>query len=137
MTQGSIIPVDATVELPHYFEDQAQKIKEIAETREEISEKRLANFRPTYPEADLQTEFKEDLAIGVGGSLWLGANIDSNELHANIAGLPADIKDLLQSGDFKAVIERGYNVLTFEPSTNLICRIYYWPLLKSTLISTA
>jgi hypothetical protein len=112
---GAIIPADTTLELPAYFDTQAAKVKEIAKEREGISEKRLANYLPSYPEAELQTEFREDLAIGVSGKMWLGAKIDTEELHANIAGLPNDVKELLEQDDFKAVIEKGFNVLTIEP----------------------
>ncbi|MDB5186286.1 MAG: hypothetical protein JWL85_809, partial [Candidatus Saccharibacteria bacterium] len=114
-TASAIIPADTSLELPAYFEDQATKVKEIAKEREGITEKRLDNYRPSYPEAELQTLFREDLAIGVSGKMWLGAKIDAEELHANIAGLPDDVKELLEQGDFKAVIEKGFNVLTIEP----------------------
>ncbi len=112
---GAIIPAGTSLELPAYFEEQATKVKEIAKERESIAEKRLGNYLPEYPEAELQTEFREDLAIGVSGKMWLGAKIDTAELHANIAGLPVDVKELLEQGDFKAVIEKGFNVLTIEP----------------------
>ena len=45
---------------------------------------------------------------------WLGAKIDTDEMQADIAGLPSEIQELLEQGDYKTVIERGFNVLTFD-----------------------
>ncbi len=51
----------------------------------------------------------------MAGSVWLGATIDPQELSANVADLPEAVKQLLEAGDYKAVIEKGFNVLTFDP----------------------
>jgi len=111
---NAIIPSNTSLALPAYFEDQATKVMEIAKEREAISEKRLSIFQPSYPEAELQTKFREDLVIGVSGSLWLGVKIETEELQANFGDLPDDVVELLEQGDFKTVIEKGFNVLTIE-----------------------
>lgn len=111
--QPEIVPAGSAVELPAYYDEQAAAVEEIAKERESIAKRRLANFFPDYPEEGLQTEIKEDLVIGVG-STWLGAKIDVDELRADVEGLPAEIQELLEQGDYKTVIERGFNVLTFD-----------------------
>jgi curved DNA-binding protein CbpA len=50
-----------TIGLPDYFEQQSARVLEIGEEREGIADRRLGNFEPTYPEAELQTELKRTL----------------------------------------------------------------------------
>ncbi|MBC7708087.1 J domain-containing protein [Polaromonas sp.] len=114
---GTDIVTVSSLQLPAYYEQQAEKVRELAAKRQEVVEKRLANFQPTYPGAELQTEAKPNLAIGVGEDVyrWFGVAFDSETSSANLDNIPAEIAELLNAGDYKAVIERGYNVLTYAP----------------------
>jgi len=108
----------SAMELPAYFDQQAEKIREIAATRQEVVEKRLANFRPVYPEAELQEgEAKPDLAIGIGEESfrWFGVTYDHETSSANLQPISNQLTELLDKGDYKAAIEGGYNVATFAP----------------------
>lgn len=111
------VVVASSLELPAYFDQQAEKVLELAAKRQEVVEKRLANFRPTYPEAEAQTEAKPNLAVGIGEGTfrWFGVVFDAETSSASLDSIPAEIADLLEAGDFKAVIENGYNVQTFAP----------------------
>jgi hypothetical protein len=115
-TEG-VVELAAAAEptLPAYFEGQAARVQAIADEREEIAKKRLSNMQPTYPAAELQTEFRAKLAFGGSGKKWLMAELDPEAFHGDIGELPEDIAALLQAGDFGTVIERGFNILTFEP----------------------
>lgn len=108
----------SAVELPAYFDQQAEKILEIATKRQEVVEKRLANFHPVYPEAELQEgEAKPDLAIGIGEEKfkWFGVTFDHEASSANLQPIPDEVVELLDKGDYRAAIEDGFNVLTFAP----------------------
>lgn len=111
---GAAAPASTSLELPAYFENQAVKVQDIATEREKIVAKRLNNCLPQYPAAELQTTFQPKLAIGIAGELWLDAKVDIDELQTDIGMLPADITELLERGDFEAVIARGYNVVQVE-----------------------
>lgn len=113
-----------TVKLPAYYDQQAQKVQELARKRQEVAEKRLANLRPTYPEAELQTESHSNLAVGVGHDTlrWVTGSFDPETKTANFGNTPDEIGDLLEAGDIQAVIAAGYNVLTFAPLEQLDIR---------------
>lgn len=117
-TPSTNVVLASAMELPAYFDQQAGKIREIATTRQGVVEKRLANFRPVYPEAELQEgEAKPDFVIGIGeeGFKWFGVTFDHETSSANLRPIPEKITELLDKGDYKAVIEGGFNVLTFAP----------------------
>lgn len=105
-----VFPPRTTLELPDYYDDQVEKVKEIAKQREVITKKRLANFEPIYPEPALQTEFKPNLAISIADNMWLAAKIDREKLNVNIQNLPPTIEKLLRRGDIAAAIKKGFNV---------------------------
>ncbi len=106
------------IELPTYFDEQAAKIKEIAEKRQVIVEKRLANLKPTYPEIELQDEAQQTLALRFG-SVWLGLIVDTEKQSVNSVDIPSDIKQLLSEEDYVTVIQNGFNVMTIEPLDQL------------------
>ena len=116
-TSSALVSAES-IELPAYFDEQAAKIKEIAKKRQSVAEKRLANFRPTYPEIDLQDEAKPALALRFG-SLWLGFVVDTDELSVNNVDIPADIQELLTNEDYSAAIQNGFNVITVDPLEQL------------------
>jgi hypothetical protein len=114
-----------SIELPAYFDEQAKKVQEIAEKRQAIVEKRLANFKPTYPEAEMQTEVLPALALGFGPSerrSWFGFVVDREGQSVNAVDISEEIKQLLASQDYTAVIRSGFNVITFEPMDQIDLR---------------
>jgi curved DNA-binding protein CbpA len=115
-TTGTDVAVQSTVslELPAYYDEQAARVQEIANERDSITDKRLGNLEPIYPEADLQTELKEDLIIGVAksnGQIWLGAKIDVETDSAAFQQISDEVKGLLDQGEYKTVIEQGNGLL--------------------------
>lgn len=112
-TSATLVSPDS-VELPAYFNEQAAKIKEIAERRQLIVEKRLANFKPTYPEEELQDTAQPALALRFG-SVWLGFVVDADEQSVNAVDVSKEAKQLLADEDYAAAISAGYNVMTVEP----------------------
>ena len=108
------LPVPTTIGLPDYFEQQAARVAKIAEEREGITDRRLKNFEPTYPEAELQTEQQENLILGIetdGGHTWFAMKLDSNTGNAEADELTAEVKDLLNNGEYKTVIQRNYGIV--------------------------
>jgi hypothetical protein len=108
----------SSLELPAYYDQQAERMREIATKRQEVVEKRLANFRPFYPEAEIQEgEAKPRLAIGIGEEefKWFGVVFDHETSSANVQPIPDEVTELLNAGKYQAAIESGYNVLTFAP----------------------
>lgn len=103
-----------SIDLPAYFDEQATKIKQIAEKRQAVVEKRLANYRPTYPEQELQTEAQPALALRFG-SVWLGFVVDANEQSVNATDIPEATRQLLAAEEYAAAIKSGFNVITVEP----------------------
>lgn len=63
-TPSSELVDPAMVTLPDYFDTVAKQVRNIATTRQEIVQKRLANYHPQYPEADLQSEAKSAAIFG-------------------------------------------------------------------------
>jgi curved DNA-binding protein CbpA len=103
-----------SLELPTYYEEQAAKVQEIANERDSITDKRLGNLEPTYPEADLQTELKENLIIGVASGerhIWLGARINVADDSAAFQEVSNEVKALLNQGEYEAIIAQGHGLL--------------------------
>jgi curved DNA-binding protein CbpA len=101
-----------------YYELHAARIQAIATERDAVIDKRLENFQPEYPEAELQTELKENVIIGVigdGKQMWLDANLDVDADSAEFKQVPADVAGLAKQQEFKAIIERGYGVMLVRP----------------------
>lgn len=118
---GESVPEESTslvspesIGLPGYFDEQAAKVQELAEKRQAVVEKRLANFKPTYPEEELQTEAQPALALRFG-SVWLGFVVDADEQSVNAVDIPAETKQLLAAEDYATAISTGFNVITVEP----------------------
>ena len=102
-----------TIQLPGYFDTIAEQVKGIAEKRQTLAEKRLDNYQPTYPEAELQTEPKSYAAFGFVGeskTTWFSFSPDLDKGSFGQIATPEDVMQLLQAGDYKAVIEKGFNV---------------------------
>jgi curved DNA-binding protein CbpA len=117
-----VVASPLALELPEYFDEQAAKVQAIAEEREAITDKRLENFRPILPEAKLQTELREDLIIGiVTGSMhtWFGAKLDIAKDSAEFQEVSDDLKQLLDRGDYEAVILRGNGLLLITPMEHI------------------
>ena len=112
--------VASTGHLPRYFEDQAARVAEIAERREEILAKRLEIFEPTYPMAEMQSEAKGGFVLGVinpdvqDSTVWLNFTFDPDTLELTNFSTPDDIAELLEHEDFEQVYASGYNVVTFR-----------------------
>lgn len=110
-----------TVRLPEYFSPQAKKIEEIAQRREEILEKRLELFTPTYPIAELQTEGQPNFVIGITGesrTTWVGFHFDADEVAITNIDV-ANIQTLLDAEQYEQLYAIGYNVLTFAPKEQI------------------
>lgn len=109
--------------LPHYFEEQAERIREIARQREVITDKRLENLQPAYPEEELQVEFQEKIILGIGSGEdfdWLSFEIDIEERQpAQMLELPKEIRVALNSADYKKVISKSYAIVTVPYMQNI------------------
>lgn len=106
--------------LPHYFDDQAKKISDLAAKREAILEERLRIFQPTYPIAEVQTGAKPNFVIGITNDeisdnfTWIGFNFDPQTVNLENIVVPEEIKDMLASGEYESVYRNeGFNILTF------------------------
>jgi len=105
------------ITLPGYFDIVAEQVTSIAAQRQSIIEKRLAIFQPTYPEADAQKEVQPQVLIGVGGRgnfSWFCGVYEPDEQNVDFGSIPSAIADLLNKEDYRAVIESGYNIITFD-----------------------
>lgn len=103
----------AAIGLPDYFEQQAARVEEIAKERESITYKRLKNFELTYPESDSQTEFSENLIIGIetdNGYSWFGMKIETDSNNAEGYSLSDEMKEKLNAGEYKAIIDKSYAI---------------------------
>lgn len=111
--------VAANGALPHYFDEQAKKVEEIATKREALLEKRLEIFQPTYPIAEIQTEAKPNFVIGISiatdaaPAMWVGFNFDAETVSLTNTNVPDEIEALLNIGEFVRVYSQGFNILTF------------------------
>lgn len=102
-----------TIQLPDYFGVVAEQVKSIAERRQTVAEKRLNNYQPIYPEAELQVEAKTFAAFGFTGeskTTWFSFSPDLDKGLFDAIATPDNIMALLQAGDYKAVIEKDFNV---------------------------
>jgi len=114
VTEPSTELVDlTTIQLPGYFDTVAEQVKGIAEKRQTVTEKRLDNYHPTYPDAELQTEPKSFAAFGFiddDKTTWFSFSPDLDKGSFDAIATPDDVMALLQSGDYKAVISKDFNV---------------------------
>lgn len=105
--------------LPHYFDEQAKKVEELAATREALLEKRLEIFQPTYPIAEIQIDGKPNFAIGIAfntegeASKWIGFSFEPTTVALANIELPEEVEALLRGGQYEQAYDLGYNVLTF------------------------
>lgn len=103
--------------LPAYFDIIADQVKDIAVNRQSIVEKRLANFRPHYPEAEAQQETKPQVLIGIGKEAnfsWFCGQYDADANSVDFAAIPDEITELLNAQQYVSVIDAGYNIITFD-----------------------
>lgn len=102
-----------TIQLPDYFDIVAEQVRTIATKRQEVVSKRLANFQPDFPELELQSEAKDFAIFGfVDGEkfTWFtfAPNLDVGTFDS--VDTPDEVLTLLQAKDYKAVIEKNFNV---------------------------
>jgi curved DNA-binding protein CbpA len=115
-------PSQTTLDLPAYFDDQSRKVQEIANERARIADERLSNFLPIYPEEELQSERRDDLIIGVdiGDAIrWCQAKIDVDEESVLFTEMDTEIRQLLDQGDYTAVIQQGYGLQLIKRMENI------------------
>lgn len=109
-----------SLQLPEYFNKYAEEIEKIAQERQGVTEKRLANFQPTYPEIELQAEAKDRVIVGIidgeddSASKWFTFVYDGANNAVNAEQTSREIEQLLSTGQYGAVIDAGFNVLTFS-----------------------
>lgn len=106
------------VQLPTYFDQQAEKVRELAKERESILERRLANFKVSYPAAELQTEGHNTVLVGIGTNArttWLCAYRTPETDDVTTIELDEATQTALDKQDFETVIAGGKNVITFKP----------------------
>jgi len=106
------------VQLPPYFDLQAEKVRELAKEREEILERRLANFKVEYPFAELQTNGFDTVMVGIlmnDTTTWLCAHYDEESGGVSTIDINQQTREALDNGQFEKVITAGKNVLTFVP----------------------
>jgi curved DNA-binding protein CbpA len=111
-----------SLELPAYYGQQAARVQQIANERDAITDKRLENLVPIYPEAELQAELKGSLIIGVAtskGHYWLGAKLNIEQDSADFQQVGDEVKALLNQGDYAAVIARGHGVVLVKPMEHI------------------
>jgi len=104
------------INLPAYFEIVAGQVKDIATQRQTIVEKRLAIFRPKYPEEEAQKEAKSAILIGIGDDKlsWYCATYNAKNQNVNFVDIPSEVRNLLDTRDYLSVINADYNVMTFD-----------------------
>lgn len=108
------LPAQEHSVLPAYFDDQAEKVQAIADVRAMIVEKRLTNLLPEYPEAELQTERKNHLALGLRKGdecRWMGFMFDHENEHAEGEELPDELRTALLNKSYAEVIKKEYAVM--------------------------
>lgn len=122
---------DATLEpyepaLPDYYEEQSQLMLDLAKRREEITTKRLENFEPEYPMAELQTKFSPHVAVELMGT-WMHLRFDLTSGSVEFDHLPLEILQLAEAENFGRLIDRGFNVMRLS----LLDHIHYQDLLTA------
>lgn len=112
----------ANVQLPTYFEPLAEQVTEIAEKRQSILEKRLANYVPSYPEAEAQQEAKDAVILGLGDKdadhdtfRWFVFKPDFSRGSIDAVEMPSDVAEMIANADYRAVFDAGFNVVLFAP----------------------
>jgi hypothetical protein len=118
----SILPAGSA--LPHYFDEQAKKVSEIATKREEILEKRLEIFEPDYPIAEVQLETQPRFVVGIKSegerpTLWLGFCFDMDGPSLDNIELDSDIEQKLHDEHYGIVYGSGFNILTISPKDQI------------------
>lgn len=112
---ATLVPAGA---LPAYFEDQAKKIAEIVEQREDILQKRLENFEPNYFVPEVQLEPKGQFAVLVKGggnstfAHWFGFTYDGGSRVESIV-IPEDVQAMLDAEEYEQAYEAGFNTFSF------------------------
>jgi hypothetical protein len=104
-------------DLPAYYDAQAERVQEIANERANITDKRLSNFEPIYPESELQTELKENLILGISitkGCIWISVEIDAENNSAKRQVLGDALRSYLDEEDYATVIAKG-NAVSILP----------------------
>ena len=112
---SDVVPVRdaADYALPIYFDDQANRVKDLARRRQDIMRKRVANMRVSHPEAELQTEPGDRILVGLAGE-------EATEWY-NISEEPLPegaVKQLL-AGNYVELIRTGYSVITTRHLENI------------------
>lgn len=107
------------VALPSYFDQQADKVHELAKERESILERRLANFVIDYPNAELQVAGHSAVFIGVskddGETVWIHVTYDEETDTYPSVDIDHRTQALLDAQEYDEVIANGANVITFKP----------------------
>jgi len=110
------------IQLPDYFEPVAEQVAEIATKRQTILEKRLANFEPTYPEAEAQSDAKTGVIFGLGDKdaeqpamKWFTFIPDFDRGAMDSVEMPAEVAEMIANKDYLAVFKAGFNVAVFPP----------------------
>ena len=112
----------ARIQLPAYFEPLAEQVTDIAEKRQSILEKRLANFIPTYPEYELQQDAKTGVIFGLGEKgadqatyRWFTFIPDFSKGAINSVEMPEVVNEMISVKNYQAVFDAGFNVALFSP----------------------
>ena len=116
--EGERLPMRTDPELPSWFNNQAEKMRELAKQREDILQERLRNMSVEYPEAELQADTKDTFVLGIefpDGMFWLGFSYDKKANNAGQIALAEETDEQLLQGEYKKVIDSGYNVVTVKP----------------------
>jgi curved DNA-binding protein CbpA len=118
----------ATYQLPHYFEDQAEKLAAIAAAREALLQRRLDIFQPSYPIAEQQTEGYPKFFAGItaadGGPVeqWIGFSFDAEKMSLDSVAIAEDVDALLTDEQYAAVYVSGFNIFTFPKKDQIDLR---------------
>lgn len=112
----------ASIQLPTYFEPLAEQVAEIAEKRQTILEKRLANFVPIYPEVGAQQDAKTGVVFGLGDKdadqatyEWFTFIPDFSRGAIDAIEMPTHVGEMIAAANYQAVFGAGFNVALFAP----------------------
>jgi curved DNA-binding protein CbpA len=121
-TNSTDVVSDTAISLPTYYRPLAVQVAEIAEKRQSILEKRLANFIPEYPERASQLDAKPSVLFGLGksddestGYNWFAFAPDFERESIDSIDIPDEVANKLASLDYKGVFEAGFNVVVYKP----------------------